>query len=102
SIAKAKILIALGEGEFYGGFTEKDIYLDSTPVMNEDSSYNFPDFKWEFRSGTQDQTFISGFPAAENETTFGLEVKHSAAFVRAFTDTQLTSLRVRLAWPILT
>ncbi|MHA3720471.1 TipJ family phage tail tip protein [Yersinia enterocolitica] len=102
SIAKAKILIALGEGEFYGGFTEKDIYLDSTPVMNEDGSYNFPDFKWEFRSGTQDQTFISGFPAAENETTFGLEVKHSAAFVRAFTDTQLTSLRVRLAWPILT
>ncbi|MGT3282612.1 hypothetical protein, partial [Yersinia enterocolitica] len=78
SIAKAKILIALGEGEFYGGFTEKDIYLDSTPVMNEDGSYNFPDFKWEFRSGTQDQTFISGFPAAENETTFGLEVKHSA------------------------
>lgn len=27
SVAKAKILLALGEGEFAGGLTGKDIYL---------------------------------------------------------------------------
>lgn len=30
SVAKAKILLALGEGEFAGGLTGKDIYLDGT------------------------------------------------------------------------
>lgn len=102
SVAKAKMLIALSEGEIYGDFDERHIFLDDTPVMNEDGSYNFPNFKWEFRSGTQDQDYIAGFPAAENETTIGLEVKYNTAWVRSFTNTQLSSIRVRLAWPALT
>jgi hypothetical protein len=32
SVAKAKILIALGEGEFAGELTGKGIYLDGTPL----------------------------------------------------------------------
>ncbi len=41
SVAKAKILLALGEGEFAGGLTGKDIYLDGTPLENADGSQNF-------------------------------------------------------------
>lgn len=35
SVAKAKILIALGEGEFAGALTAKDIYLDGTPPKTQ-------------------------------------------------------------------
>ncbi|EPK8265073.1 hypothetical protein L9C79_005120, partial [Klebsiella pneumoniae] len=60
SVAKAKILLALGEGEFAGGLTGKDIYLDGTPLENADGSQNFSGVSWEFRPGTQAQTYIQG------------------------------------------
>ena len=41
SVAKAKILVALGEGEFAGLLTGKDIYLDGTALENADGSQNF-------------------------------------------------------------
>lgn len=42
SIATAKILLALGEGEFAGGLTDKDIFLDGTPIRSADGTLNFP------------------------------------------------------------
>lgn len=36
STARAKILIALGEGEFAGGLDGTNIYLDGTPIKNSD------------------------------------------------------------------
>ena len=41
SVAKAKILVALGEGEFAGQLTGNDIYLDGTALENVDGSQNF-------------------------------------------------------------
>ena len=52
SVAKAKILMVLGEGEFAGGLTARDIYLDGTPLQNADGSENFSGVVWEFRPGT--------------------------------------------------
>lgn len=60
SVAKAKILVALGEGEFAGQLTGKDIYLDGTALENADGSQNFSGVVWEFRSGTQAQNYIQG------------------------------------------
>ncbi|MGC3519744.1 hypothetical protein ACPTJI_33820, partial [Pseudomonas aeruginosa] len=34
SVATAKILLAVGEGEFAGVPSERDIYLDNTPLMD--------------------------------------------------------------------
>ncbi|WP_218726522.1 MULTISPECIES: hypothetical protein, partial [Enterobacter cloacae complex] len=62
SVAKAKILLALGEGEFAGGLTARDIYLDGTALENADGSQNFSGVAWEFRSGTQAQKYIQGIP----------------------------------------
>ncbi|BFT81744.1 hypothetical protein GVv1_25360 [Enterobacter pseudoroggenkampii] len=62
SVAKAKILLALGEGEFAGGLTARDIYLDGTALENTDGSQNFSGVAWEFRSGTQAQKYIQGIP----------------------------------------
>ena len=101
SVAKAKILLALGEGEFAGGLTGKDIYLDGTPLENADGSQNFSGVSWEFRPGTQAQTYIQGIPGTENEISVGLEVSSKTAWTHTFTNTQLSAVRVRLKWPSL-
>ncbi len=101
SIARAKILVALGEGEFSGQLTGKDIYLDGTPLVNADGSQNFSGVAWEFRSGTQAQKYIQGIPGTENEINVGTEVSNSTAWTRTFTNTQLSAVRLRLKWPSL-
>ncbi|HDZ2780233.1 TPA: carbohydrate binding domain-containing protein [Klebsiella pneumoniae] len=101
SVAKAKILIALGEGEFAGGLTGKDIYLDGTPLENADGSQNFSGVAWEFRPGTQAQSYIQGIPGTENEISVGTEVSSQTAWTHTFTNTQLSAVRVRLKWPSL-
>ncbi|EPA6676541.1 TPA: TipJ family phage tail tip protein [Klebsiella pneumoniae] len=101
SVAKAKILLALGEGEFAGGLTGKDIYLDGTPLENADGSQNFSGVSWEFRPGTQAQTYIQGIPGTENEISVGTEVSSKTAWTHTFTNSQLSAVRVRLKWPSL-
>ncbi|MHA0955751.1 TipJ family phage tail tip protein [Enterobacter ludwigii] len=101
SVAKAKILIALGEGEFAGQLTAKDIYLDGTALENADGSQNFGGVTWEFRPGTQAQKYIQGIPGTENEINVGTEVSSATAWTRTFTNTQLSAVRLRLKWPSL-
>ncbi|HHG9020848.1 TPA: host specificity protein J, partial [Citrobacter freundii] len=101
SVAKAKILIALGEGEFAGQLTGKDIYLDGTALENADGSQNFSGVTWEFRAGTQAQKYIQGIPGTENEINVGTEVSSATAWTRTFTNTQLSAVRLRLKWPSL-
>ncbi|WP_234096262.1 TipJ family phage tail tip protein [Citrobacter portucalensis] len=101
SVAKAKILVALGEGEFAGQLTGKDIYLDGTALENVDGSQNFSGVTWEFRAGTQAQKYIQGIPGTENEISVGTEVSSATAWTRTFTNTQLSAVRLRLKWPSL-
>ncbi|HAF2178472.1 TPA: host specificity protein J [Salmonella enterica] len=100
-VAKAKILVALGEGEFAGQLTGKDIYLDGTALENADGSQNFSGVVWEFRSGTQAQNYIQGIPGTENEINVGSEVSSATAWTRTFTNSQLSAVRLRLKWPSL-
>lgn len=101
SVAKAKILLALGEGEFAGQLTGKDIYLDGTALENADGTHNFSGVTWEFRPGTQAQKYIQGIPGTENEISVGAEVSSETAWTRTFTNTQLSAVRLRLKWPSL-
>lgn len=101
SVAKAKILMALGEGEFAGALTAKDIYLDGTPLENSDGSQNFSGVVWEFRSGTQAQNYIQGIPGSENEINVGTEISSKTAWTHSFSNTQLSAVRLRLKWPSL-
>ncbi|HAS1009589.1 TPA: phage tail protein [Enterobacter cloacae] len=101
SVAKAKILVALGEGEFAGQLTGKDIYLDGTALENADGSQNFSGVTWEFRAGTQAQKYIQGIPGTENEIRVETEVSSATAWTRMFTNTQLSAVRLRLKWPSL-
>lgn len=101
SVAKAKILVALGEGEFAGQLTGKNIYLDGTALENFDGTKNFSGVTWEFRAGTQAQNYIQGIPGTENEINVGTEVSSATAWTRTFTNTQLSAVRLRLKWPSL-
>ncbi|EJF22556.1 MULTISPECIES: host specificity protein J [Citrobacter] len=101
SVAKAKLLVALGEGEYAGALTGKDIYLDGTPLENVDGSQNFGGVVWEFRAGTQAQNYIQGIPGTENEINVGTEISSATAWTRTFTNTQLSAVRLRLKWPSL-
>ncbi|MCM2362487.1 phage tail protein [Pseudomonas sp. SR18] len=101
SVAIAKMLIAIGEGEFEGTPTARDIFLDNTPLQDPQGNMNFPNVKWEWRTGAVDQAYIQGIPSIENETTISTELRSGTPWVRAITNTQLSAVRVRFAWPAL-
>lgn len=101
SVAIAKMLIAVGEGEFEGSPTASDIYLDNTPLKDPQGNMNFPNVKWEWRTGAVDQTYIQGIPSVENETSISTELRSGTPWVRAISNTQLSAVRVRFAWPAL-
>ncbi|MDT3230949.1 TipJ family phage tail tip protein [Pseudomonas sp. rhizo25] len=101
SVALAKMLIAVGEGEFDGTPTARDIFLDATPIQDPQGNMNFPNVKWEWRTGGVDQASIAGIPSVENETTISAELRSGTSWVRAISNTQLSAVRVRFAWPVL-
>lgn len=95
----AKMLIAVGEGEFEDTPTDRDIYLDNTPVVDGNGNVNFPGVKWEWRRGTVEQDYIQGIPAIESETTTNVELRSDNPFVRSLSNTQLSAVRLRFSWP---
>ncbi|HHH3032361.1 host specificity protein J [Serratia sp. IR-2025] len=98
SISYAKILLALGEGEFAGELDGTRIFLDGTPLTSADGTENFPGVKWEFRPGTPHQDYIPGMPDVENEITVSTELTSDRDWVRAVTNTQLSAVRLRFSW----
>jgi predicted phage tail protein len=102
SISYAKIIDLLGEGEIRGlvdGY--KSIYLNGTPLQSSDGTFNFQNVSVETRSGTQDQTYIPGFPSVENEVEVGVELRADSPIIRSVTGSDLSAIRVRLAVPTL-
>ncbi|CAI2420609.1 Domain of uncharacterised function (DUF1983) [Serratia ficaria] len=98
STSYAKILLALGEGEWEGGLDGTNIFLDGTPIVAADGTQNFPGVRWEFRPGTPDQEYIQGMPDVENEITVGTELTSQTPWVRSLTNTQLSAFRLRFSW----
>lgn len=96
SMARCRMLLALGEGEFAGGLDATRIFLDGTPLGNSDGSMNFENVSWDFRPGTQIQTTIPGFPAVENETSIGVSLTKVAPWTRAISNTQIDAVLVRV------
>ncbi|HGY3368157.1 TPA: host specificity protein J [Citrobacter freundii] len=99
SMARCRMLLALGEGEFAGGLDATRIFLDGTPLGNADGSMNFQNVTWDFRPGTQVQTPIPGFPAVENETSIGVSLTKVTPWTRAISNTQIDAVLVRIGIP---
>lgn len=75
SEAKLKMVLALSEGEIQGDLIAQQIFLNNTPLANDDGTYNFTGVKWDYRKGTQDQTYLQGMPEIDNESSVGIEVQ---------------------------
>ena len=102
STAYARVIDLLGEGEIYGpvhGMDNalRDVYLNGTPVANEDGSLNFSGASIDFRTGTQWQDPLPGFPASESTIGINAELKSSQPWTRLFTNLQASAVRVTLA-----
>ncbi|WP_151741603.1 TipJ family phage tail tip protein [Acinetobacter seifertii] len=94
-----KVLYGLAEGEIEGLANGlQSIYLEETPLLNADGSFNFENVKVDFRRGTNDQEYIEGFPAVESETAIDVELKSETPWVRAFSNLDLDAVRLRLKW----
>ncbi|TVP11816.1 host specificity protein J [Shewanella sp. KCT] len=101
STSSAKMLLALGEGEWHGSIDGSNIYLDGTPLLDSQGNENFPGTKWEFRPGSVQQTYIQGIPSVENELAINTELTDGSPWVRSVTNSMLSALRLRLRWPAL-
>ncbi|QGY29082.1 host specificity protein J [Pantoea cypripedii] len=100
SVAKIKMLLAIAEGEIQGELTAQNIFLNDTQLANEDGTYNFTGVVWDYRNGTQDQTYIQGMPEINNESSVGVEVTTTSPWTRQFTDLTLDAVRVKLSLPL--
>lgn len=91
-----KILYGLSEGKIKGLVNGlQSIYLDDTPLHDANSNPNFENVTVDTRDGTNDQSYIEGFPDISSETAIGVELKSEASWVRAFTNLDLDAVRVR-------
>lgn len=95
----AKVLVAIGEGEFAGNPTAADIYLDGTPLLGAAGTENFGGVKWEYRTGRSDQSYITGMPDVSNEFAVNLALTDTTPYSRLITNSQLDAIRITLAWP---
>ncbi|WP_205957445.1 host specificity protein J, partial [Pantoea stewartii] len=100
SVAKLKLLVAISEGEIQGDLTAQHIYLNDTQLANDDGTYNFTGVVWDWRKGTQDQTYIPGMPEVDNELSAGVTVTQSVPWTRQYTNLSLDAVRIKLSLPV--
>jgi predicted phage tail protein len=103
SIQYANVLDLISEGEIKGLVNgAQSVYLDDTPLQNEDGSYNFSGVTLYSRNGTQSQEIIAGFDDAEAETAVGVEITHDTPVVRTISNVNDNAVRVTVSIPSLT
>ncbi|VWX30779.1 conserved hypothetical protein [Moraxellaceae bacterium 17A] len=105
SISTAKILYGLAEGEISGLVDgAKSIKLDDTPLLNDAGQPNFVDdkeklaVKWDFRSGSNNQEYIQGFPDVANEKPIGVQLRQATPYVKQINDINLSAIVVRVSF----
>lgn len=99
SVAKARIMLALGEGEFAGPLTEQNIFLDGSPLANASGQRNFDGVSWDWRPGSVQQEPIPGINEVASETSVGVELKQTQPWQHRITNTQLDGFRIRIGFP---
>jgi hypothetical protein len=106
SIAYAQIVDLLSEGECYG-WADPDhpmrcYYLNETVVENPDGTRNFKNITVNWRFGTQTQDYLRGMDTVENEIGAGVVLTYDTPWTHAFSNLELSAVRVRLSVQALT
>ncbi|MGY2221854.1 phage tail protein [Pseudomonas gingeri] len=98
STAYARILDLVSEGEIVGlKHDKRSVFLDETPLANADGSLNFSGVALDTRYGSQDQTYIPGFPAVESESVVAVELRSDQPWTKSISNLQLSAVRIRLS-----
>ncbi|MDR0701335.1 MAG: hypothetical protein LBF61_02830 [Azoarcus sp.] len=98
----ARFVDLLSEGPIVGLVDGlQSIFLDEVPLENPGGGFNFQDVIVETREGTQDQTYIGGFPQVESEVAVAVRVKADQPVVRTITNININAARVTLRIPAL-
>ncbi|MDR2208808.1 MAG: hypothetical protein LBE22_07560 [Azoarcus sp.] len=98
----ARIIDVIGEGEIVGLVDGlKSIYLDDTPLQNQDGSMNFQGVVVQTRHGTQNQAPVEGFPEVESEIAVAVQVSVNTPVVRSISNINISAVRVTLRVPAL-
>lgn len=102
SRAMASVLDLLGEG-VVGGLVDgaKSIFLNDTPLQNDDGSYNFSGVTWWFRDGSQDQSVIDGFDFIETPKSVNMQLKKTNQVNVALDSADSDRVRVVMKFPSL-
>lgn len=104
----ARVIDLLAEGPIWGLADSdpndrdamlKSVYLNDTPVRNQDGTYNILDTKILTRVGTQSQLPIPGFSAVEAEMAVSVEVLKGFPIVRTISSDNISAVRITLAIP---
>ena len=103
SVQFANVLDLISEGEIQGlDDSYKSIFLDDTPVQNQDGTFNFIAGTIATRVGTQDQLHIPGpFNSVESETAVNTLVEKDSPVTRSVTGLNTDRVRVTLTIPSL-
>jgi predicted phage tail protein len=109
SRATARILEVLSEGVVSGMHTARldgskfwqSVYLDGTPVMDEQGAMQFNLLQGDFRYGYPSQDAIPGYPIAESTSGVGVECQPYVAVVRRLSDPAISAIRYILRIPAL-
>ena len=120
SRARYKIVDILSEGPIKGLVNgAKSIYLDDTPVQNEDGTFNFPNFDvtrdmqaipYVLPTGSTGPIYPGLFPNSENTVNVGVKITKDnpegsgggdGSATRTITDSSLDAARVTLRIPAL-
>lgn len=105
SKAFVRVVDLLCEGEIVGLVDgRKSIYLNETRLQNDDGTDNFVGVETDSRNGTQDQSYLPGFSAVENEITVGIEFRYGSGVgvIRQITNKNVNRVKVRVSVPSLT
>ena len=92
STQQARIVDLISEGEIYGLVDGvNSIFLDEAPGSM------YPSLAWDYRRGTQDQSYLQGFPNVESETTVNVVLSFDTPHIRAIANTSVSAVRINFA-----
>lgn len=92
----------ISEGEIVGlvdGF--KSIYLDDTPVQNEDGTYNFKDVVYQSTDGTPFQDYLPRATIVEREVSLNQDLKKNFPITKTVDNPDVDALRIKIRVPAL-
>lgn len=101
STATVRVVEVVSEGLIKGLVDSgKSIYLNNTPIQNEDDTKNFGGkVTWDSREGTPDQKFMPGFPSASSEFNVGTNITFAAPVIYPTTSSNIDAVVVTISLP---